>query len=184
MIHPGEAATISAAVVIAHHKEPLRNLITHAHTVLKHEAKDKAGRDAIAVSLMKRSGGERKTAWKWGQSEGGFVERLLKASADLMDEKESSRLMYKIDENRTALETLHRSGPAGSVNKYIESLIEKGERDRNVKDEAFKAVKAERAERIASLIDFEKEKGVMNADALIIARFLAQTTGGYSNGDL
>lgn len=54
-------ATISAAIVYAHHHAPLRQIITEAHRVLDKEAKEKTGRDAIAISVWKTGG----TAINW-----------------------------------------------------------------------------------------------------------------------
>jgi len=49
-------ATISAAIVYAHQHAPLRQIITEAHRVLDEEAKEKTGRDALAVAVWKTGG--------------------------------------------------------------------------------------------------------------------------------
>ena len=177
LIHPGDASTISASVVIAHHKEPLRSLILDAHHILDSEAKEKAGRDAIAISLKKRSGAEKVISKKWEDNSGkSFIDIFQKLIEDLTDDKESSKLMYKIDENRIAFETLKEKGSDGSVEKFIESLIEKGKRDKSLKDDEFKEVKTERAQRLNAIMAFNQNK--LSADGLMIARFLAQALGG------
>ena len=174
LIHLGDASTISAAVVIAHHKEPLRSLITDAHHILDSEAKEKTGRDAIAISLRKRSGAEKVISMKWENIDGGsFIDIFRKLIEDLTEDKESSKLMYKIDENRIAFETLKEKGLDGSVTKFIESLIEKGKRDKSLNDDEFKKVKAERAQRLNAIMSNK-----LNTDGLMIARFLAQALGG------
>ena len=50
-LHLGKAdkISISGAIVIAHHKEPLREVLRDAHTVLDGIAKERAGRDALAT---------------------------------------------------------------------------------------------------------------------------------------
>ena len=174
LIHLGDASTISAAVVIAHHKEPLRSLITDAHHILDSEAKEKTGRDAIAISLRKRSGAEKVISMQWENIDGGsFIDIFRKLIEDLTEDKESSKLMYKIDENRIAFEILKEKGLDGSVTKFIESLIEKGKRDKSLNDDEFKKVKAERAQRLNAIMSNK-----LNTDGLMIARFLAQALGG------
>ncbi len=48
--------SISAAVIFAHIKTPLSKVLHDAHTVLDDAAKEGAGRDAIAVQVVKQSG--------------------------------------------------------------------------------------------------------------------------------
>lgn len=68
-IHFGKAPgiSISAAIVIAHHKEPLREVLKDAHKLLDGVAKGKAGRNALAIRLKKRSGGDRDFYCKWDE---------------------------------------------------------------------------------------------------------------------
>ena len=176
LIHPGGASTISASIVIAHHKEPLRRLIADAHKFLDCEAKEKTGRDAIAISLRKRSGVEMIIAGKWSSDNDKFLDRLRHVTDSLSDNKNSSKLMYKIKESKTALETLKLKNLEGAVKKFIESLIEKGERDKDKNDEEFRKDKEKRATHIAAIMEFDGDNK-LNTDGLIIARFLAQCRG-------
>lgn len=57
--------SISAAVLICHHKQPLRGALEEAHHLLNTMAKKRMGRNAVAVRLKKRSGQERDFAAKW-----------------------------------------------------------------------------------------------------------------------
>jgi len=61
--------------------------------------------------------------------------------------------------------------------KFIESLIEKGKRDKSLNDDEFKKVKAERAQRLNAIMSFD-QNNKLNTDGLMIARFLAQALGG------
>ena len=182
LIHLGEAATISAAVVIAHHKAPLRGLINDAHRVLEKEAKERAGRDAVAILLKKRGGAGKLIAQKWKNSRGeSYISLLMELVNDLCgyDEKASSKLMYKIEKNRIALETLVEKGLGGSVEKFLESLIEKGLRDKNKDskdEEKWKTVKANLARRLNKIM-FSYSTN-LSTDGLMVARFLAQATEG------
>lgn len=49
-------ATISAAIVYAHWKQPLRQVLERAHHLLDDVAKNQTGRDALAIGIMKGSG--------------------------------------------------------------------------------------------------------------------------------
>lgn len=53
-----KGATISAAIVYAHHQSPLQNVIQHAHYLLDHVAKEKSGRDSLAVGTWRGSGAD------------------------------------------------------------------------------------------------------------------------------
>lgn len=52
----GIKATISAAIIYAHHHAPLKQVIARAHQILDDEAKEKSGRDALAVTVWKTGG--------------------------------------------------------------------------------------------------------------------------------
>lgn len=51
-----DAATISAAVVYAHWRYPLRQVLATAHRLLDEIAKDRTGRDSIAIGIILGSG--------------------------------------------------------------------------------------------------------------------------------
>lgn len=57
--------SISAAVIFAHIKTPLSKVLHDAHHVLEDAAKDGAGRDAIAVQVVKQSGKHLLWAMPW-----------------------------------------------------------------------------------------------------------------------
>lgn len=61
----GKDISISGAIVILHHKQPLRGALEEAHHLLDSVAKSKKGRNAVAVRLKKRSGHTRDFAAKW-----------------------------------------------------------------------------------------------------------------------
>ena len=75
LLLPGEAdpsmpdkkrrISISGAILLCHHKQPLRGALETAHHILDTVAKKRKGRNAIAVRLKKRSGHERDFAAKW-----------------------------------------------------------------------------------------------------------------------
>lgn len=55
LVVPGPAATASVGIAMAHFKSPLQDVVRAAKSAEK-RAKNKAGRNAIAVSIFKRSG--------------------------------------------------------------------------------------------------------------------------------
>ncbi len=59
------AATISAAIVYAHWKQPLRQVLQHAHRLLDDVAKNATGRDAVAIGVVKGSGLNAQWAAPW-----------------------------------------------------------------------------------------------------------------------
>lgn len=61
----GKRISISGAVLICHHKQPLRGALEEAHRLLDQAAKEKQGRNAVAVRLKKRSGQSRDFAVNW-----------------------------------------------------------------------------------------------------------------------
>lgn len=77
---PGEKASISAGIVVAHHSRPLLTVLDDAAETLDAEAKENTGRAAWALRLDKRAGGLLGTAEKWrlGKEAAGFssVEQL------------------------------------------------------------------------------------------------------------
>ncbi|MFO7291260.1 MAG: type III-B CRISPR-associated protein Cas10/Cmr2 [Bacillota bacterium] len=51
-----DSATISAAIIYAHTKAPLKGVLEHAHFLLDKVAKDQTGRDSLAVCVWKGGG--------------------------------------------------------------------------------------------------------------------------------
>lgn len=102
-VHLGKAKkiSISAAIVIAHHKEPLRDVLHAAHGVLDGVAKEKGGRNAVAIRLMKRSGGDRDFVCKWdapnpfrdGET---ILESFRAVSNEIGDALLSTSLIYRL----------------------------------------------------------------------------------------
>jgi len=114
-MHLGQAPgiSISGAIVIAHHKTPLREVISDAHALLEGSAKDKAGRNSLAICLSKRYGGDREVVFKWDEQNPFIVDRkeLFTTSfkslmEDVADNELASRLLYRLADLRDALAPL------------------------------------------------------------------------------
>ena len=67
MVLPGKGTSISisASLLICHHKQPLRGALEEGHRLLDAGAKEGAGRNAVVIRLRKRSGHERDFAVQW-----------------------------------------------------------------------------------------------------------------------
>ncbi|MBI5967393.1 MAG: type III-B CRISPR-associated protein Cas10/Cmr2, partial [Deltaproteobacteria bacterium] len=118
----GPRISISAAVLITHHKRPLSAAIHRVHDLLKDEAKKKGGRNALALELDRRAGGSRTWVVQWDagmakaeetKKDGktlidSFLEisRLLGADAGL-----SAGLAYRLSELEPSLLALMDQAP-------------------------------------------------------------------------
>ncbi|MBE3575412.1 MAG: type III-B CRISPR-associated protein Cas10/Cmr2 [Firmicutes bacterium] len=92
--------SISAGIVFADMREPLRDVIVSAHRVLDEIAKEKAGRDAFALLLLKHSGSSAVLAKKWQESlDHGvtdWVEELYALAQDIRPDEISTGLLYSL----------------------------------------------------------------------------------------
>ncbi|MBI2528926.1 MAG: type III-B CRISPR-associated protein Cas10/Cmr2 [Candidatus Rokubacteria bacterium] len=64
----GERATSSTGVAIAHEKWPLRHALQTARE-MERLAKDGLGRNAVAIAVLRRSGGHERFAARWGEED-------------------------------------------------------------------------------------------------------------------
>lgn len=114
-VHLGEApgVSISAGIVIAHHKTPLREALKDAHALLEGVAKKKVGRNAVAVRLKKRSGGDRDFYCKWDE-ENPFLpgETILDSFREIVKGVGtvfSSSLLYRLSTLKDGLDPMKDS---------------------------------------------------------------------------
>lgn len=105
--------SLSGAIIIAHHKQPLKEVIQTAHKVLDGVAKDKSGRNSLAIRLMKRSGGDRDLWFKWEEenifadNNSGKNKTCRESFEDVVKnagDKLSASLLYKIENLKGAFE--------------------------------------------------------------------------------
>ncbi len=75
--------TISAAIVYAHHHAPLKQVIGKAHQILERDAKERAGRDALAVAVWKTGGVALEWAGPWELS-GDEQQQLVETPSCLL----------------------------------------------------------------------------------------------------
>lgn len=86
----GEGASrpsLSAALILAHYRTPLRPLVSAAHHLLDEVAKDSNGRDSVAISLWKGNGEDARWVTTWrrqdGTGEGRALAQLLALSSQV-----------------------------------------------------------------------------------------------------
>jgi CRISPR-associated protein Cmr2 len=85
----GDTATASAGVVVAHHQAPLAAVMRELRAA-EQRAKNEGGRDALSISVIKRSGGMLNVTLKWGEQ----VQLLVALRNFLADRAVSRRAVY------------------------------------------------------------------------------------------
>jgi CRISPR-associated protein Cmr2 len=93
--------SISAAVVLAHYYTPLQGVVRYAHELLDGHAKEKSGRDSIAIGVWKRSGPDLVWSAPWEvlyeRGEGEPVTLFDRLNVHMEGEEEvSSHFLYKV----------------------------------------------------------------------------------------
>ncbi|MDR3178044.1 MAG: type III-B CRISPR-associated protein Cas10/Cmr2 [Campylobacteraceae bacterium] len=175
--------TISAAIVIAHHKEPLREVIRDTHNVLDKIAKDKAGRNALAIRLKKRGGGERDLFFKWDAknpfNESETLLESLEETKDALSKSElTSSLLYRLEQLRDAvgIKDITRE----QILKLFEYEVAHSIGKDNVKENAKRLVGLCLAEafddkgelKAGAYKDNVLKDEIFNSEAVVIAHFL------------
>ncbi len=154
----GENISISAGILICHHKENLSQMIKTAHTLLDVKAKQEGGRDAVAVQLRKRSGGDRYFVSKWDSEE---FQAFIELSNEI-GENVSPTFAYKLNNFKDGLEALLKKDKE-YLKKFILNQLDKS----GIKSEN----KEKLAENISKIIFWDNK---FNNDPLIIAGFLSK----------
>lgn len=98
----GEKISISAGIIIAHYKEPLTMVIKDSHNLLDFYAKEKAGRNACAIELRKRSGGSRYFYRKWDDPAWESFNTLFNNEQEIL----SNSLLYNLELYKDGIEAI------------------------------------------------------------------------------
>jgi len=88
IVKEGITSTASAGIVIAHYKTPLSEVLKWARKMEKAEAKDKGGRNAFAIAVLKHSGEIQKTIWKWKINKTWVIDTLKELVNELNNDNE------------------------------------------------------------------------------------------------
>jgi CRISPR-associated protein Cmr2 len=165
--------TISAGILICHHKEDLKAMIEEAHHLLDNMAKDLAGRDALAIELRKRSGGSRYFVRKW---EDPAWEEFAKIGTFIKNKnmKEiASGLAYKLEAHKDGLKTiltLKNHQKKDLLISYIQTFLE-----RSITSKEKTRLLAESIGKM--IINEEFQEKPISPEALIVASFLMKKEG-------
>ena len=169
--------SISAAIILAHHKQPLKEVVREAHSVLDQKAKKNAGRNALALRLKKRSGGDRDFAFQWNK-ENDFLEKTTVLDSfnfvinAVNQGKFGQSLLYKLESLKETFK------PANKNNEQLLSLIKyevkhSGKWNKNRSKEELEADYSECAKHLAGICFHSTKKKYFTPEAPIIACFLA-----------
>jgi hypothetical protein len=98
--------TISAGILFAHSKHPAGLVFRDVKELLERKAKAEAGRDAVALSLVKRGGVPVEVSFKWSDDAGGgsaWVDRFEALVRSLGEQELSSRQSYNLRQEEEVL---------------------------------------------------------------------------------
>ncbi len=176
-----EGISISGAIIIAHHKEPLREVLRDGREVLENIAKKRAGRDALAIRLKKRSGGDRDVWFKWDEkndfanSEESLYESFTTLSTNVADDIIGTGLLYRI----AALENAVRVVAGADLKSHTDDVLRLFKYE--VEHSGKSSLGNDEIERLSRLLaglcirEVSSEKRLeFNPEAAIIAAFLAR----------
>jgi len=160
--------SISAGILICHHKENLSSMIAQTHNLLN-MAKKTGGRNACALELKKRSGGSRQIIAKWDSHFWKYFADVQEALQKTEARELSRSLVYRLSKYKDGFHAIQNLKLPEKSAAFIMSLLDKSE----IKSSEDMAAK------IALLIHEESEsKKQLNSeiftDALTIAAFLAE----------
>ena len=116
--------TMSGAILFAHYKNPMRAVLRKAHSYLDDIAKDKNGRDSLALAVMKPGGIAYDWVSCWKTSQGTDDQRKpnpVKALNSIVQDiagqtgKYSTGFLYNIRERYSPLFMTHETNKTGEV---------------------------------------------------------------------
>lgn len=165
--------SISAGILICHHKEGLSQMIARAHELLEHRAKEMAGRNACAVELRKRSGGSRYFVRKWNDDDAwkafDNIGQWIKVKNK---QKVSTSLIYRLERFSDGVHAIIREENRKELLcKFVAKQLERS----GIKTPKGKEL--ELAEKITELVLDTDESGnpAFRPEGLIVAAFIADT---------
>jgi CRISPR-associated protein Cmr2 len=165
--------SISAGILICHHKEGLSLMIARAHTLLEREAKENAGRNACAIELRKRSGGSRHFIRKWNDdAPWEAFEQVGQWIKVKNKQKVSTSLIYRLELFRDGVEAM--IGEENYKDLLIKFIAKQLERS-GIK--VSKGKEADLAAGITEIVLQPDRNGslIFRPDGLIVAAFIADT---------
>ena len=174
----GDNISISAGILICHHKESLSQMIADAHHLLDDKAKTETGRNACVIELRKRSGGSRYFAGKWDDSKAWeSFHRTGELISDKNKRKISASLVYRLEQFRTGIEAILKKD---DYKNFLTNFIKK-QLDRSMLASEKNSEKElnELAEKIVDIVVVENQnrKRTFEPEGLIVAGFITDKGG-------
>jgi len=174
----GQDISISAGILICHHKESLSQMIAETHNLLEQKAKDEAGRNACAIELKKRAGGSRYFIRKWNSVAWKSFKQIGELIVDKEKQQVSTSLVYRLDAFKPGINAIINSGLRKEdyrqlLIKFIEKQI-----DRSAVG-GQENIKKELAEKIVDIVVTEDKDSQpkYKPEGLIVAAFIADKGG-------
>jgi len=183
----GEEISISAGVLICHHKKPLSVAMSNAQNLLKKHAKEIGGRNSLAIELDKRGGGSRRFVAKWDGkppaelglaafcslvAETNVLDHFLAVAdsfADLRGRSISSSLIYRLEALKPGLESILCAAPTELAKFLCKQLTRSGTGDgRDSKETLAAHLAAVIARKVG-------DKFAVSSEALVVAKFLGES---------
>lgn len=167
----GDRISISAGILVCHHKEELSLMIARAHGLLDTVAKEKTGRNACAIELRKRSGGSRYFARRWSDADAwnAFVNlgHWIKAEDR---QKVSTSLVYRMASLKDGVQAmLKRENHLDLLSLLLADQLKRS--GIRIEDGNTSPVAREMSKII---VDYDEDnKGVFCPESLIVAAFMA-----------
>lgn len=181
-----KGSTISAAIEFVHTHTPLTSMLRDAHDLLDNVAKEKTGRDAVAVRVWKRGGMALEWAMPWmdalDENNELVIEKLVRQFQALEGDGTafSSKFFYNI---RERFELFNDEGKIFGEDEECALLavdyMNSGVNDRRVKEEKLDFAGAK--EEIKPLLKQCRKNGVLKVDGALLVRFLAGEGGKYED---
>lgn len=179
----GEKISISAGIMIAHHKKPLGSVIDRAHALLnmaKKEGIQGEGRNAFALEVDKRSGGGRLFVAGWKEEKDGvpLLDHFLETAKSLRETEQaamSSSLAYRLASFADGLHPL--LDHPEELRRFIAKQLDRSGLNKELSKEEKEQQLFEIADHVAALIGridstVEDDKGKLPLESLIVANFI------------
>jgi len=165
LLGKAEHISISAGLLIFHHKENLKEMIQRAHQLLDTKAKEQGGRDALALELKKRSGGSRYLTAKWDSEIWHSMQKVQEALAG-QDKELSRSLLYRLSAYSDGLQHVLNHADKGMPERFVSHLMDKSGIDNKERKKI--------AQKVSTMLTVSRETDKIDTDGLIIAAFLAE----------
>ncbi len=179
----GEGISVSAGILICHHKRPLKAAMERGYEVLK-KAKVFGGRNALAIDLDKRAGGSREFIAKWnGAPWGGLrlappdlastklVQHFLILGERLARRRLSTSLVYRLKEMEAGLVAILKEAPSQLV-PYVAKQIERSGQTRDTHGNGAIAEVAGHVAALTARWHAGADEPTLEPEALVVAEFM------------